>query len=175
MCVYWGGGGGEIERDGVLRRTIWMGVIEALNLNPSVPQHSLVLSTDIFSLSNLSDTVTFMSKNFGFPSWIHSRRDRNLQTPKRATSVPVKSPDPLGEYSNYLNSATERKVITSLCLSAKQLLIITITPRVKLTVNVTKRKLKQWVDSFKFLWSFKPNLIAKKTDYISLSRFVSSW
>lgn len=45
-----------------------MGVIEALNLNPSIPQHSLVLSTDIFSLSNLSDTLTFMSKNFGFPS-----------------------------------------------------------------------------------------------------------
>lgn len=70
---------------------------------------------------------------------------------RRATSVPVKSPVPLEEYSNYLNSATERKVITSLCLSAKQLLIITITPRIKLTVNVTKRKLKQWVDSFKFL------------------------
>lgn len=68
-----------------------------------------------------------------------------------ATSVPVKSPGPLGEYSNYLNSAPERKAITSLCLSAKQLLIITITPRVKLTVNVTKRKLKQWVDSFPFL------------------------
>ena len=34
MCLYWGGGGGEIERDGVLRRTILMGVIEALNLNP---------------------------------------------------------------------------------------------------------------------------------------------
>lgn len=58
------------------------------------------------------------------------------------TSVPVKSPDPLGEYSNYLNSAPERKVITSLCLSAKQLLIITITSRVKPTVKVTERKLK---------------------------------
>lgn len=147
-------------------------------LRKSIPQHSLVLSTDIFSLSNLSDTVTFMSKNFGFPSWIHSRRDRNLQTPKRATSderprqVPG-SPAGVFQLFKQCNRKKGHYELVFICKTAVK--IITITPRVKLTVNVTKRKLKQWVDSFKFLWSFKPNLIAKETDYSSLSRFVSSW
>ena len=87
-CVYIGeeGVGKSKETGSFVGQFEWVWLrLWTWTLRRSIPQHSLVLSTDIFSLSNLSDTVTFMSKNFGFPSWIHSRRDRNLQIPKRAT------------------------------------------------------------------------------------------